>query len=191
MPIVIGAKPESNFQDPIGLLTDCHRRVKKFAMVLRHIGDLRGSLLDAEQRSALDTALRYFREAAPKHTADEESSLFPRLRIAAATGDPSNSVLDSLDSLEADHDVADAMHAEVDSLGLRWLADGVLRDADADRFAWCAGALVDLYERHIAVEENSIFPTAAGRLGKEELTAVGLEMAARRGIKETLFAIEF
>jgi len=29
---------------------------------------------------ALASALRYFGEAAPKHTADEEESLFPRLR---------------------------------------------------------------------------------------------------------------
>ena len=33
-----------------------------------------------ETRVALESALRYFREAAPKHTADEEESLFPRLR---------------------------------------------------------------------------------------------------------------
>ena len=32
--------------------------------------------LDDETRHALELALRYFREAAPKHTADEEESLF-------------------------------------------------------------------------------------------------------------------
>jgi hypothetical protein len=36
--------------------------------------------LTEETRAALETALRYFREAAPKHTADEEESRFPRLR---------------------------------------------------------------------------------------------------------------
>jgi len=29
MPIAIGAKPRSTFTDPIGLLTDCHRRMEK------------------------------------------------------------------------------------------------------------------------------------------------------------------
>jgi len=38
------------------------------------------SPLTEETRAALESALRYFREAAPKHTADEEESLFPRMR---------------------------------------------------------------------------------------------------------------
>jgi hypothetical protein len=40
--------------------------------------------LNEEQRGAFEAALRYFREAAPKHTADEEESLFPRLRRIGA-----------------------------------------------------------------------------------------------------------
>jgi hypothetical protein len=34
MPIVIGAKPESSFKNPIGLLNDCHRRIERFLSVL-------------------------------------------------------------------------------------------------------------------------------------------------------------
>src|SRR3954466_3949201 len=81
VPIVIGAKPESNFTDPIGLLTDCHRRIERFLSVLVQVAaQAKGGPLTEEQRHGLDTALRYFRDAAPKHTADEESTLFPRLR---------------------------------------------------------------------------------------------------------------
>jgi hypothetical protein len=39
------------------------------------------ALWDTELRNALETALKYFREAAPMHTADEEESLFPLLRL--------------------------------------------------------------------------------------------------------------
>ncbi len=86
MPVVIGAKPESGFRDPIGLLTDCHRRVERFLSVLVQVGaQTQGGSLTSEQRTALETALRYFRDAAPKHTADEEESLFPRLRAAGMT----------------------------------------------------------------------------------------------------------
>src|SRR3954449_12487157 len=82
MPVVIGAKPESNFTDPIGLLTDCHRRIERFLSVLVQVtAQANGGALTQEQRRGLDTALRYFRDAAPKHTADEESTLFPRLRL--------------------------------------------------------------------------------------------------------------
>ena len=81
MPIVIGAKPESGFRDPIGLLTDCHRRVEMFLSVLVKVGvQTQDGSLTSQQRTALETALRYFRDSAPKHTADEEESLFPRLR---------------------------------------------------------------------------------------------------------------
>ncbi len=34
MPVSIGAKPESGFDDPIGLMTDCHRRIESFLEAL-------------------------------------------------------------------------------------------------------------------------------------------------------------
>src|SRR6202051_4820731 len=86
MPIVIGAKRESDFTDPIGMLGDCHRRIEMFLnMLVRVAEQAHGEALNEEQRGALETALRYFREAAPKHTADEEERLFPRLRDRKST----------------------------------------------------------------------------------------------------------
>ena len=38
--------------------------------------------LSPSEPAQLDSALTYFAVAAPKHTADEEQSLFPRLRAA-------------------------------------------------------------------------------------------------------------
>jgi hemerythrin-like domain-containing protein len=181
MPIVIGAKPESNFADPIGLLTDCHRRVERFLSVLVQVGaQAHGGPLTDEQRTALETSLRYFREAAPKHTADEEQSLFPRLR--ALDRPELEAVLAKVDSLEKDHTEAEKSHAEVDRLGQAWLAAGSLTPADAERFSLLAGGLADLYRDHIALEEREVFPVAAAVLGKPERDAMGGEMAARRGL---------
>jgi len=78
MPVQIGA-PAHNFSDPTGLLSDCHRRIEMFLRVLEGVALVIDRPLTGESRSALESALRYFREAAPKHTADEEESLFPRL----------------------------------------------------------------------------------------------------------------
>ena len=156
MPIVIGAKPESNFADPIGLLTDCHRRIERFLSVLVQVGaQAKGGPLTVEQRTSLDTSLRYFREAAPKHTADEEQSLFPRLR--ALDLPELKAVLEKVDLLEKDHTEADKSHAEVDRLGQAWLASGSLTPADAERFSLLAGRLADLYRDHIALEEREVF----------------------------------
>ena len=72
MPIVIGAKRESDFTDPIGMLGDCHRRMERFLNVLVRLAEqVHGGALNEDQRGALETALRYFRAAAPKHTADD------------------------------------------------------------------------------------------------------------------------
>jgi hemerythrin-like domain-containing protein len=182
MPIVIGAKPESNFLDPIGLLTDCHRRVEKFLSVIVKVGaQAQGGSLMAEQRAALETALRYFREAAPKHTADEEESLFPRLRSLHDT--ELQAVLRQVETLQRDHAEAEKGHAEVDRLGQAWLAHGTLSQTDAVRFSHLVTELTELYRLHIAIEEREVFPAAATALGKLQLQAMGEEMAARRALK--------
>ena len=73
----------ADFTDPIAMLNDCHRRIERFLGVLvnlsreRHVGEL-----GEPARSALAAALHYFDAGAPLHTADEEESLFPRLRVA-------------------------------------------------------------------------------------------------------------
>src|SRR5512138_669030 len=104
MPVQIGEKAH-NFTDPTGLLSDCHRRIEMFMRALEGVAKLVDSPLDEETRQALTTALGYFREAAPKHTADEEESLFPRLRrLNTADIDP---ILARIESLEQDHECAD------------------------------------------------------------------------------------
>ncbi len=181
MPVLIGAKPESGFRDPIGLLTDCHRRVERFLSVLVQAeAQAHGGSLTGEQRTALETALRYFREAAPKHTADEEESLFPRLR---ALGLPElHAVLERVEALQRDHEAAQKNHAEVDRLGQAWLAAGTLQQTDAARFSQLVIELTELYRSHIDVEEREVFPAAVAVLGKPQREAVGAEMAARRGL---------
>ena len=182
MPIVIGAKPESNFADPIGLLSDCHRRIERFLSVLAQVNaQAQGGPLTSDQRRALETALRYFREAAPKHTADEEQSLFPRLR--SMDKPELRATLATVDALEEQHTRADQSHAEVDRLGGIWLEAGSLSTEDAARFSALVSELTDLYRDHICVEEGEVFPAAAAALGKSEREAIGNEMAARRGLR--------
>ena len=108
MPVQIGATAH-NFSDPTGLLSDCHRRIEMFLRSLQAVAS-EGQQLDDERRRALDLALRYFRESAPKHTADEEESLFPRLR---SVGDPElKTALEKVEALERDHREADALHRQ-------------------------------------------------------------------------------
>src|ERR1700754_360665 len=107
MPVQIGASTHS-FSEPTGLLSDCHRRVEMFLGVLEKVAAGNGCALSEETRQSLDQALRYFREAAPKHTADEEQSLFPRLR--SMDDADLKSALSLLDELEKDHRWAEPLH---------------------------------------------------------------------------------
>jgi hemerythrin-like domain-containing protein len=182
MPVTIGGKLESSFADPMGLLADCHRRIERFLSVLVQVSaQAPGKSLTSDQRAALDTALHYFREAAPKHTADEEQSLFPRLR--SLDHPQLKIVLEKISSLESDHKRADRTHAEVDRLCQKWLASGSLAPADAEQFSRLVNELAALYREHIAIEERELFPAATAVLERAEREAMGQEMKARRSLR--------
>ena len=115
MPVQIGAPQDHSFASPLQLLSDCHRRIEHFLGVLSRVVAQAGANLMPDESQALETTLRYFKEAAPRHTEDEEVSLFPRL---AAVDDPAvQAVLIRIEELRADHDRADAMHNTVEQIG--------------------------------------------------------------------------
>lgn len=182
MPIMIGKPPENDFANPLGLLSDCHRRIERFLKILITVTEqLQGGELNDEMRKALGTALKYFSEAAPKHTADEEESLFPLLR------DSHNSRVDEameiIDALEHDHRTAEAAHKGIDLLVSRWLSDGTLSSQDTQTLRISLGELQSTYETHIALEDNKLFPLAGEVLDQLAIGVLGKEMAARRGIQ--------
>jgi hemerythrin-like domain-containing protein len=162
------------------MLSDCHRRIERFLAVLVKIArEKKGAALDDREREALQSALEYFRLSGPRHTADEEESLFPRMRSCADAAE----ALASIDALHADHLIADKAHAEVDDLASRWLQEGGISSAQAGRLAVLLESLALLYARHITVEDKELFPTAAKMLGRGDIEAIGEEMARRRGLQ--------
>lgn len=165
----------------MALLSDCHRRIERFLSILQRVcRESHGGPLDASHREALEVALRYFSTAAPRHTADEESSLFPRMR--ALRDDRVAAMLAEMARLEADHAMAVRLHDEVDELGRRWLADGSISADQTARLGELLESLVTIYERHIAYEDRVVFPTASEVLSPSDIAAVGQEMAQRRGL---------
>ena len=154
MPIQIGRPPDHNFTEPLGLLSDCHRRIEYFLGVLITVtGRTPGGLLTPAQCAELEAALAYFATASPKHTADEEDSLFPRLRD---THDPAaKRALKLVEQLERDHDIAERHHHAVEALVRRWLADGGL---ERERPRSCEDTL-RLCERSIS--DTSMLRTAS------------------------------
>jgi hemerythrin-like domain-containing protein len=179
MPVQIGATTHA-FRDPTGLLSDCHRRVEMFLGALQSVAAVSNRPLTDEARRSLDLALRYFREAAPKHTADEEESLFPRLRRIQLP--EMQHALAQLDALEQDHRWAEPLHAAVEKIGVRYLELSVLSPVEAGEFREAVEQLASMYKRHIEIEDNRVFPVAAQLLSQQEKDAVAREMATRRNL---------
>lgn len=184
MPVTLGARPQADFDQPLGLLSDCHRRIEHFLGVLERVArQAHGAALSDEQRRAVETCLHYFTHAAPRHNADEEESLFPRLRELAETDPQVRVAMEKLDALEADHQAADAALAEVREWFERWMGVGTLVPSQTNRLTALLELLQDLYRRHIDVEDNDVFRLAGRVLEPEKLERIGQEMALRRGLQ--------
>jgi hemerythrin-like domain-containing protein len=182
MPIQIGQR-DHNFTEPTALLSDCHRRIEMFLGWLEAAAKAGDQNLNAETARALTSALRYFREAAPKHTADEEESLFPLLRQIEQPD--VQSALGKLEDLEQDHRRAADLHAAVERLGALYLSKECLTKAEAESFRTAVSSLICMYREHITVEDQFIFPIAARALSRPEQISIGMEMAARRNVNFT------
>ena len=139
--------------------------------------------LDEEHRRALDLALRYFRESAPKHTADEEESLFPRLQ--GLKDEELQSALMRVGELERDHREADGLHRRVEELGTAWLEANELGGSELAEFRSAVTRLGNIYPHHIEIEDRILFPAAARALSLEQKAQIAAEMAGRRSVKLT------
>lgn len=182
MPVQIGERVHG-FADPTNLLSDCHRRIEMFLGVLAAVAEtIDGPLTDETSRS-LDAALRYFREAAPKHTADEEKSLFPRLRQLRHTDIAA--MLARLEPLESEHRRVAPLHSSIDKLGVEYLKTGALPLAGVDDFRSAVKELSDTYRQHISIEDTVVFLLAAKLLSPSDKRAIADEMADRRNLTHT------
>jgi hemerythrin-like domain-containing protein len=176
MGIQIGAKPDAGFDDPIGMLKDCHRRIEHFLNIICVVVDrAHGRALTDEETAAVQAALHYFRIGGQRHNADEEQSLFPRMRAGSA-GDETSEI----GGLEHDHRDANEMHARVDALYSTWIASGSLTPGQHNELAAATGKLRQLYAAHIETEEKIVFPRAAQMLNSNDLAEIGREFRARR-----------
>lgn len=179
MYVQLGAAPENDFHNPLGLMSDCHRRIETFlSALLRVVQEADNEPLSPYYQHGLKAALTYFREAAPLHTLDEEDSLFPRLRQTRS----GQRVLLCVERLEDEHQKADLWHTEVEELGMQWLQEGSLLSEQRARLNRRLEQLHDLYDHHIKVEDEKLFPLAAKVLTPEQLVEIGQEMKQRRGL---------
>jgi hemerythrin-like domain-containing protein len=171
-----GLMPSCEFDDPIGMLKNVHRQIKRALHVLWVIADrAAGRELTSEEMAAVRSAMDCVRVDGTRHTADEEESLFPRLRAETISGDS-----EELNVLEDNRRVANRLHAIVESLYSAWMSGGTLRSESQLRLQSCTEKLKHLSEQHIQIEERIVFPRAQQVLDRQTTAAIGQEFRARR-----------
>jgi len=176
MAVQIGARPDSGFDDPIGMLKDCHRRIERFLAILCQVArQAQGRALNTDEQKAVEAALRYFDESGPRHNLDEEDSLFPRLRAMKAA-----EVLEKVKRLETEHGEGGVLHDEAARLYFKWMTAGGLSDGEGTRLLTITEELQRLYREHIQIEENEVFPVASRLFDREAVAAMGSEFRIRR-----------
>jgi hemerythrin-like domain-containing protein len=172
-PDLLPEAPAPGVDDPLGMLCACHRRIERqlatLARLQRHLPE---HGCDADARAAARAIMRYFDTAGPNHHADEEASVFPRLREMLP-----GRVDALLADLEQGHAALAAHWRRLRPL-LAGIAAGTRANLSPKQVTDVRGA----YAAHIAREEAELIPLAAAIFDAAMLAAIGDEMAARRGI---------
>lgn len=155
------------------LVRACHGRIREFASLAVALG-VRDDVAADEVREACERCARYFREALPLHVADEDESVYPRMKGQRPEVDR------ALDATRAQHGAHEAgLRALLDALDA--LREDPTRDEKRTALARIAGPMAEAFEAHLALEEAVIIPAFGALLGEAGEAAVVSELRARRG----------
>lgn len=173
--------PMDGFAEPLMLWSACHQRGQRVALLLHRLfGHLKlHGPSDATRVTAVEVR-RYLVEAAPRHHADEDLDLFPRLRRQIdAHGKripEAGRAMEALDVLERDH-------LRLEDQWQRVQAALVHAEAAVPTLEHCAivDEFADGFITHHEIEDQVVSPVAQRALTADDLAAIGASMAARRG----------
>lgn len=169
------SSPAAGFEQPFEMLDACHDRVRRSLRRLQRLaGYLREHGCDTPAREAAADVLRYFDVAAPHHHEDEERHVFPPL-----LGHGTPALQDAVRRLQRDH-VEMAATWQALRPALQAVADGRSTALDAGAQAHLQH-FVGLYDEHLRIEDETVYPAARACIGDAALAAIGDDMAQRRG----------
>jgi hemerythrin-like domain-containing protein len=157
----------------LGQLKNTHDRQGEVLGGLREAARrLAGGRGGPEEMTTIENALHFLGRAVPRHFADEEQSLFPRLRNHRPD------LGKEIDRIVAEHAVHLALHDQLAAAVAGWRE--APRPADARPLIDVVEALCSAHEAHVEAEK-ALFAEAAVAIGPSEDAAIEHEMAERRG----------
>jgi len=167
------------FIEPMNHLYDSHRDIRHFlAVIADALQQTGGAALTPTQWYDLAVAIIYFETEAVTHTADEEKSVFPRLRASRDTA--ARVMVHQIAKLKREHREAGRRLRAVNALLRRWLANGALQATDARYLRRHVTAVQAIFTRHFACEDEELFPLARRIFSMHQIREIEQEMVARR-----------
>jgi hemerythrin-like domain-containing protein len=163
--------------DAVDMLLACHQRIRNFTGIAARLAEAAGAA-EAEIANAAEAVHRYYAIALPLHEADENESVYPRLRQRLTD----NKERESLQAMVDQHGPIDQLVAD---LLPRWeqlkREPKKLREC-ADELRVNSERLQELWSEHLTLEEQIVFPLIRSRLSAEDLRTIQAEMKQRRGV---------
>jgi hypothetical protein len=161
--------------DVVDALIACHDRIRHFTAMAAALAEATAAPA-VEVSAAAAGVARYFAEALPLHSADEDRSLAPRL-LALPLADPLRAAVMAMTQQHGPLE-------EVLAAALpRWravAADPACLPAHAAPLRDLTARVSALWDEHLQLEESTVFPAIRALLGPAEQAAVRTEMEARR-----------
>ncbi|MEJ2479118.1 MAG: hemerythrin domain-containing protein [Acidihalobacter sp.] len=171
--------PASGFDDPLGVLAGCHRRIAGFCDTLERLeSHLKSAGADTQAGDAARRIYDYFEKAGPQHHADEEVDLLPMLQRRARSEAERAAVADWEARTGTEHLAQDK--------AWRRLREELLAVMEGRGAAVPSAAeFVALQREHFRFEDMEVFPLARDLLTDADLAALGRAMARRRGVERS------
>jgi iron-sulfur cluster repair protein YtfE (RIC family) len=159
LPLRTGPKSTDEAQEPAAALQECHDRIRHFTTVALRLA----RSPNASARLIIDATSacrRYFGMALPAHERDEEDLVTPRLLEVR----PGKAIEHALGRMAGDHRAIDEVLTRLDSMWARVLARPTDLQSLGDEMHARARELSSLFEAHLQLEEETVFPAITSML---------------------------
>ena len=169
-------KQDDSSEDAVSMLISCHARIRHFTGVALRLALAQGAPA-AEIAQAAEGVHRYFTVALPLHEADENQSLHPRLRAAAPAGELAGP---SADAMVEQHRSIDEIVERLVPVCELLKSNPSMHGSVAEELRQLATALQQMFDSHLKLEEETIFPAMKKYLTQTQLDDIEREMRDRR-----------
>lgn len=159
--------------DVVDALLECHERIRRFSATACRLAEA----VDpepAEVAAAAEGVRRYFVEALPRHVADEDESILPRLKGR------NDEVDRELDEMAREHREHGAPLDRLIELCVALAQDPSKHAGLQTELGELASQLQAGFEVHLEREERVILPAMRTLLDEDERAAISQEMKDRR-----------